>query len=391
MKPEERYLNQNLTFRKEGSMTSYIPVSDPITPEWLSAVLRQSGVLSQGEVITVERVTTSAFNSQTSRLLLYYSDDASAGVPTRLVLKRNVQEAWGVEAGAEEVKFYTLVASLPAHPSITIPCYAAAYDEESGNSYVLLQDMTKTHVPPLTRDQQISIVEGVPPAVYIEPVVDTLAQLHAFWWEHPLLETEVFDVGYWSRDTERFEQYLQRRTTSWKSFTTHEGDWFPSELRELYEQVLGHLQHYLEPRFRTKTKLTLNHGDAYFANFLCPREPTTGTTYLLDWQSPSFDIGGSDLANLCAAFWTSEQRHEEQREEKILHRYHTVLQARGVSSYCWDDLVTDYKIGLIVWLFIPVQDCHDGASKDYWWPKMQCLVAAFRDWHCEDLLGLKRN
>jgi hypothetical protein len=122
MKSEERYPNQHLTFRKEGSMTSYIPVSDPIIPEWLSAVLRQSGVLSQGEVITVERVTTSAFNSQTSRLLLHYSDDASAGAPTRLVLKRNVQEAWGVEAGAEEVKFYTLLTSLPTHHPITTPC-----------------------------------------------------------------------------------------------------------------------------------------------------------------------------------------------------------------------------------------------------------------------------
>ena len=191
------------------------------------------------------------------------------------------------------------------------------------------------------------------------------------------------------------DRYLQRRTTSWQSFLTQEGDWFPAGLRELYEQVLGHLhyhwQHYLAHRFRTGTNLTLTHGDAYFANFLCPKEPTTGTTYLLDWQSPSFDIGGCDLANLCAAFWTAEQRHEAQREDNILHRYHTVLQECGVSSYSWDELVTDYKIGLIVWLFIPVQDCYDGASKEYWWPKMQCLVAAFRDWHCEDLLGLKSN
>jgi|GEM_PF-661771 len=376
-------------------MTLYIPVSDPITPAWLTAVLRQSGVLSQGEVQTVERVTTSAFNSQISRLLLQYSDDASAGVPTRLVLKRNVQEAWGVEAGAEEVKFYTLVASLPDHPAITIPCYAAAYDQESGNSYVLLQDVSDTHVPPLTRDQQVGIVEGVPPAVYIEPVIETLAHLHAYWWEHPLVETETFDVGYWSRNAERFEQYLQRRTTSWKSFLKQEGDWFPGDLRDLYDQVLGrlqhHWQHYLEPRFRARRNLTLTHGDAYFANFLCPQEPTPSATYLLDWQSPSFDIGGYDLANLCATFWTAEQRHEAQREETILHRYHTVIQAHGVKGYSWDDLVTDYKTGLIVWLFIPVQDCYDGASKDYWWPKMQCLVAAFRDWHCEDLLGPKRN
>ncbi len=376
-------------------MTLYIPISDPITSEWLTTVLRQSSVLAQGEVRTVEEVATGAFNSQTSRLLLHYAEDTPAEVPTQLVLKRNVQTAWGVEAGADEVNFYNLVASLPDHPAITIPCYAAAYDEESGSSYVLLQDLSETHMPPLTRDQQISIVEGVPPADYIESVVATLAQLHAYWWDHPLLETGVFEVGYWTRNAERFEQYLQRRTTSWKGLISREGEWFPGDLRELYEQVLAHLPHhwkrYLEPRFHTRTNLTLIHGDAYFANFLCPKRPATGPTYLLDWQSPSFDIGGYDLANLCATFWTSQQRHEGQREEKILRYYLAELQAHGVNNYSWDDLVTDYKTGLLMWIFIPVQDCYDGASKEYWWPKMQCLVAAFRDWHCEDLLGMQRN
>ncbi len=370
-------------------MTTYIPISDPITTDWLTAVLRQSGVLPRGEVSSIEHVATEAFNSQTSHLVLKYTE-ADSQVPTHLVLKRNIQASWGVEAGADEVKFYNLVASLPDYPPITIPCYAAAYDEESGNSYLLLQDVSETHAPPRTRDQQISIVQGVPPAVYLDAVIDTLAQLHAYWWEHPLLEANVFEVGYWSRNAERFEQFLQRRTTSWKGFITQEGDWFPADLRELYEQVLAHLayhwQRYVEPRFRSRGHLTLIHADAYLANFLCPKVPATGPTYLLDWQSPGFDIGGVDLANLCATFWTSEQRHEDQREVKLLRRYHNVLQSRGVKNYSWDDLVTDYKIGLIVWLLIPVQDCFDGSSKEYWWPKMQCLVAAFRDWHCEDLL-----
>lgn len=254
-----------------------------------------------------------------------------------------------------------------------------------------MQDLSEIHIPSRTRDQQIGIVEGVPPAIYIESVVDALAQLHAYWWDHPLIATDLFEIGYWSRNAERFEQYLQRRTTSWKTLISNEGAWFPDDFRELYEQVLTHLPHhwksYLEPRFRTKTHLTLMHGDAYFANFLCSKNKTVGVTYLLDWQSYSFDIGGCDLANLCATFWTSEQRHEEQREQKILHHYYSVLQAHGVKNYSWDDLLIDYKIGLITWLFIPVQDCYDGSNRSYWWPKMQCLVTAFREWHCEDLLN----
>ncbi|HEU5228805.1 MAG TPA: oxidoreductase family protein, partial [Ktedonobacteraceae bacterium] len=94
----------------------------------------------------------------------------------------------------------------------------------------------------------------------------------------------------------------------------------------------------------------------YFANFLCPKEPTAGTAYLLDWQSASFDIGGHDLVNLMATFWTSEQRHAEQREDRMLRRYYDVLQANGVSGYSWEDLITDYRTHLIYWLLITIQD-----------------------------------
>ena len=371
-----------------------LPIPDPITPDWLTTVLRQAGVLTQGIVQAVEQEKTGAFNSATSRLFLQYSADATPDAPTRLILKRNIAAEWGIKAGREEVQFYTLVASLPKHPDIIVPCYAAAYDEASGNSYLLLKDVSATHRPPLTRDQQISIVEGIPAAEDIASVVETLAQLHAYWWEHPLLEADRFAVGYWSRTQERFEQYRQRRTASWNRLIANEAVWFPDELRALYEQVIAHLpyhwERYLEPRFRARQRLTLIHGDAYFANFLCPQPPAAGPTYLLDWQSPTFDIGGYDLANLCATFWTSEQRHEDQREESILRRYYAALQARGVHHYSWQNLLTDYRLGLIYWLLVPVQDGADGSRKDYWWPKMQCLVAAFRNWRCEALLGMER-
>ncbi|HEU5199285.1 MAG TPA: oxidoreductase family protein [Ktedonobacterales bacterium] len=371
-----------------------LPIPDPITPAWLTTVLRQAGVLGQGTVQAVEQEMTKAFNSAISRLRLQYSADAAPDAPTRLILKRNIAAEWGIEAGAEEVKFYTLVASLPDHPGIIVPCYAATYDEQSGNSYLLLKDVSATHRPPLTHDQQISIVEGIPSTEDIASVVEALANLHAYWWEHPLLETDQFVVGYWSRTQDRFEQYRQRRAAAWNHLIANESGWFPDDLRILYEQTLAHLphcwEHYLEPRFRARQHLTLIHGDAYFINFLCPQPPATGPTYLLDWQSPSFDIGGYDLANLCATFWTREQRHEEQREEAILRRYYATLQARGVTAYTWGNLLTDYQLGLIFWLLMPVQDSADGSHKDYWWPKMQCLVAAFRDWRCADLLRMEQ-
>jgi hypothetical protein len=377
---------------KDDSKTGYFPAPEPITPAWLTAVLRESGFLAHGEVLTVATEQTGAFNSRTSHLHLSYSVEAAPGLATRMILKRNIPEPWGVDAGIEEVKFYRLMASLEDAPPAIVPCYAAAYDSVSGDSYLLLHDLSETHAPPVTRDQQLSIVHGVPPDAAIERVADAFAQHHAYWWNHPLLESGTFAVGYWSRNAERFTQYLERRSRAWDSLVANEAAWFPDDLRHLYEQVLAHLrrhwEHYLEPRFRTKTNLTLVHGDAYFANFLCPKDSAAGATYLLDWQSPVVDIGGYDLANLCATFWTSEQRHAAQREEQLLRRYHRMLETQGVHNYAWDDLTTDYQTGLIYWLLVPVQDRYDGSGTDYWWPKMQCLVEAFREWHCADLLDM---
>jgi hypothetical protein len=67
----------------------YISVPEPISAEWLTAVLRQSGVLREGEVTVVEMETTGAFNSDTIRLRLSYKADIATETPAHLVLKRN--------------------------------------------------------------------------------------------------------------------------------------------------------------------------------------------------------------------------------------------------------------------------------------------------------------
>ena len=369
----------------------YIPVGETITAAWLTEVLRANGTLTSGAVLDVSITSSSAFNSATSFLQVRYSADAPADAPRQLVCKRNIAEAWGVEAGAEEAHFYRCIAEHPDHPPVIIPCYAASYDPASGNSYVLLQDLSATHTPPLTRDQQMNNAEAMPTEANIAHVVDTLAAVHAYWWNHPAMEQLGFTIGYWTRDQDRFDQYLARRTRSWEALITDEADWFPADYRALYEHLLQRLPHYwathLQGRFAARRHLSLIHGDAYFANFLTPRAGTVGQTYLLDWQSPGFDIAAADLVNLCATFWTPQQRHAEQRETRVLARYLATLHAHGVMDYTKDDLRRDYQHGLIDWVLMPVQDRFGGSDRAYWWPKMQHLVAAYRDWDCAALLA----
>lgn len=369
---------------------STFPVPNPITTSWLTATLQQVGLLSHGAVAALTQCATDAFNSDTSFLEVTYIDEVSSALPTHFVLKQNGAADWAKAAGATEVLFYRHIANLSDHPAIIPPCYAAVYDEESGNSFLLLRDLSATHRPPVTRAQQIDL-DGVPPKMAIGAVVDALAQLHAYWWEHPLLSAETFTVGHWTRNTERFAEYLVRRCQSWAQLHAQEASWFPAELATFYTALLDgletHWAAHLAPRFAEQQQLTLVHGDAYFANFLVPTDLTTGHTYLLDWQSPSFDLGTYDLVNLVATFWTPQQRHHLDREMSILQRYHQGLQRHGVHNYSWDELLTDYRSALVFWVLMPIQDGADGAPRSYWWPKLQCLIAAFEEWECAALLG----
>jgi hypothetical protein len=223
----------------------------------------------------------------------------------------------------------------------------------------------------------------------LEQVVDALARFHAYWWQNAQLGTGIAQIGAWCSDEQHFAAETERRRRAWENLIENEGDWFPSDMRLMYETILQQLiplwRRYTQPRLATFSHLTLTHGDAYLANFLCPREGQTDSTYLIDWQSPEVYRGASDLVTLCATFWTREQRAESRRERKVLEQYHRTLQENGVSGYAWDDLVRDYQYSLIDWLLVPVQDRLDGSGKSYWWPKMQCLAHAYEDWNVPEI------
>ncbi|GHO51402.1 phosphotransferase family protein [Ktedonospora formicarum] len=362
---------------------------EQVTPVWLTSILRQASLLSRGKVLAIDQQPTGAFNSATIRLLVTYTPDTLEGVPHSFILKCSNGTAWGNQANRKEVQFYQFIATLPNYPPLMVPCYGAAFDEMSDASYLLLLDLSPTHLVPVPRDQQIAIEKGenVPAEVYIERAIDTLAAFHAYWWEHELLGSERVPIDYNDID---FVGYWQRRREAVEWLLHHEREFLSPQVQTMCAQTAAHFDHwwtdYLAPRMQEKSRITMIHGDAYFANMLSPREGTMGATYLIDWQSAEPHVGAFDLVNLCATFWTRKQRHERQREQRILQRYFTQLQARGVQNYSWENLLLDYRLEIIEWLLITVQDARNGSKRSYWQPKLQCMTEAFEDWHCSDLL-----
>jgi Ecdysteroid kinase-like family len=363
----------------------------PLTPEWLTDVLRQSRALTSGQVVRVEESVNAAFNSAARHLWLTYSPDTPPDTPRQLFFKRNLPEAWAVRAGTREVAFYQTTATMADHPPMLVECYGAAYDATSGDSWLLLRDVTATHQPPVTREQLIAGT-GVPPDEQLAAIVEAMADLHVAWWEHPALGAGDLLVSEWYRDRGCFEATLRQFTDQWGALRQTAGGTLSPSIQTLCDAALAALPHLWEQRLAarvaTRRHLSISHGDCYLSQFLCPLPGSSdAATYLIDFQGACGDLPAMDLVLLFATFWTPEQRHEDRREERLLHAYLDALTRHGIMGYRWDNLIADYRLALAFMLFYPVWDAINGSSREYWEPKIRCLASAADDWRCRALFA----
>ncbi|MHB8599570.1 MAG: phosphotransferase [Ktedonobacteraceae bacterium] len=360
-----------------------------MTPDALTKLFYEAEALQRGSVIEVHTTENEAFNSHVQHLKVSYSPDAVPQLPTELVLKKNVPTDWGREAGRSEVAFYQFIAQDAHRFPMIIPYVVATYDEQTGDSLLLLQDLSATHHLPITRQQQIQ-QEGMPAETTLHQIVATLAAFHAAWWEHPHLGTPPLELDTDFQDEEHFRDYCQWLAQNWQSCLAAEGHWLPqdvvSEISEMLRLLPMAWERSLAKRFPTHHQLTFLHTDAYLANFLVPRTDEDGTVYMMDWQGPYGGMGAFDLVMMCASFWTRAQRQENKREETMLRRYVATLHAHGVTNYTWDQLWEDYRLMILIFLQVAIWDQTNGSERDYWWPKLQCLLSAARDHDCVSLL-----
>ena len=155
-----------------------------------------------------------------------------------------------------------------------------------------------------------------------ERAVDALAQHHATWFQHPMLDTldwmpglddpqvltipDTFAMG-WPMFLERFGDDLAPRTMRWcERFVQHVPEWLD-----------GHLN---DP-------ITLTHGDYRLDNLFFDDD---GSVSVIDWQMAMKVPGQADFVYFCANNLTTEMRRTHERD--LLERYVAGLHAGGVPS-----------------------------------------------------------
>lgn len=362
-------------------MDEPITAVEQVSPDWLTRVLQKKGVLTQGKVTAVQRKPLRATISITSFLARFaasYSDDAPKSAPSRLFLKIS-KPGFAAElssrVGKNEVEFYTTVVDAMSDPA-TVRCYDAAYAPETGQSHVLLADLSDTHFQPewpLPPTQQ-----------HCEAVMECMAKFHAFWWEHPRLGK---DIGQLPTEGARQEGIADthRRVRDFVDFL---GDRLSVDRRQVYDKVLASLpslwNRYRWARLSERKAFTLAHGDAHVWSFLYPRDAATGHVHIIDWQFWHIGVGTDDLAYMMALHWYPERRRVMERE--LLRRYHHELLRRGVANYTWDNCWFDYQISALMNLLVPVGEWSVKVPAAVWWSHLERAMLAFHDLACDELL-----
>jgi thiamine kinase-like enzyme len=330
-------------------MGQVIMAIEQVTTAWLSDILKQP--VSD---IHIEPIT----GGYEGKWLIRAS--SADGSIQRLFLK--------IATYTREARFYQAMRDNPAGVPIVL-CYDVGMDDE--NAHILLQDLSQTH-------------EARPPSQFppngreCEAIIDGLADLHAYWWNSPRLDTTFGGALSGAALRQNYAEDIEQ----FPAFADFLGDRLSPQRRSIYERVGSRLTDLMVHRF-AQGDLTLVFEDVHSGNFLYPRKPDD-KLYFIDWEQWGINLAMNDLAYMMALFWSPERR--SRLETPYLKRYHERITAKGI-RYSWDALWHDYRLCVMYFLFRPVLQWSRRHHIDVWWNHFERITAAYLDLNCDELLG----
>ena len=357
-------------------MAAVITAIEAVTPAWLAAVLRRNGFLPSGDVqsVGVRRIHDAQVGSINYFLAVGYTADAPAAAPERLFLKlprsAHPPDEQGAYWATREVAMYQALAPHQ-HDLPVVPCYDVAYDPGLRRSHLLLADLSGSH------DQPAWYLDIAPH--YIERTIECLARVHAYWWEHPDLGSELGRL----RTPEEVAGLIAWIEQRFPAFTQAAGDRLSAADRGIYARVIAALPR-LWAGHTSRAGKTLVHGDAHFWNFLYPRDPARGETYIVDWQLYHLGEGVEDIAYTIVLRYP---HRTPENERQLVERYHHALLCHGVPGYDWATCWHAYRRLAAEQVLYPLRCWDNGLDEAFWSSFLRPALAGFRDLQCDEVLA----
>ncbi len=168
---------------------------DQSKPEWWTEYFASKQLLDGEEIIDLEAKKRETVTSFVYYITFRFSQES---VKTKQLSNLFVKEAKENFANDHEVMFYNAVSGHI--DQLCVPrCIEAVYDDSSKKSIIMLEDISTTHqmsVEPYPMPPKLSLIKDS---------INTLAQLHALWWDSIELKTKL---GF---SLEKVKQYLSAR------------------------------------------------------------------------------------------------------------------------------------------------------------------------------------
>jgi hypothetical protein len=295
---------------------------EDITPELLTKVLAEQrlGVKVRGfDIIEIKQFGEGIVSTADRVVMnLEYAPGCQSDLPNRIVIKTMLMFPHAPGAMyLNEVRFYQKI--RPFLDIETPHSYGSAYDEQTGQFGVILEDLRVrgARFPNATTPISLSVI------TYL---VKTLAALHAQFWMSPRFKT---DLNWLSTHcsggmSEIFKltgfEYLERRMAK---------DEFKVELISPLHTITKDLWSKLwkVQEFFQQEPTTLLHGDPHIGNtYVLP----DGKAGLLDWQLMIMGCWAHDLTYLLITGLDTEARRKHER--KFIELYLVELKKNGVAS-----------------------------------------------------------
>jgi hypothetical protein len=306
-----------------------------LTPEWLTEVLRDRAPGRDSEVTSfrAERLgVEQGWVGEVARLDLSYAETA-AGMPSSVVVKFSPPDSDGVFS-LHEANFYREIAA--GHDFAVPACFYAAPDSKTGESVLLLED--------LSRLRTVSFLTGCTPEE-AEAAVMALAKVHVGWWCDESLDRRDWMLSIASTDFSNWwAQYPFRIRSILPGFEIPRGlmdlgDRFANDTAAVLDRIEG-------------APFTAIHRDIHVDNLLFGVEREDPPVILIDWQTAGRGKGITDVAYLLISSLSPSDRRDS--EGKLIDMYHGYLVESGIEDYSLEQCWSDYKLGVASKLFITV-------------------------------------
>jgi len=312
-----------------------------ITPEWLTAALREGGACRASSVKNYEMKPLVGagvgFLSGVARLQVMYDVPEPDGPPSVVVKlptlteeTRNIGDTF--RAYEREARFYHEV--MPKSRIRAPRCYYCNYDAEQARFVLIMEDLSSLRpgdqVRGLTWEEALAALR-------------TIAPFHAQWWDHPTLETftwmpfENLDLQHqFAKMWPAFRHDMYDRLMPEEIAIGDRLNWQGDRLAELARNV---------PR-------TIVHWDYRADNLIFDHPQAAEPVIVLDWQLAQRSMGAFDIARLFCGSVPGEIQRSKHRQ--FLAAWHDELQRAGVTDYSLDLAWRHFLTGLLACLYIPV-------------------------------------